>query len=184
MIYPVYIYGSSILRKKSEEITPDYKGLDKLVDDMFETMYSSDGVGLAAPQIGKAIKLFVVDVTPFCDEEPELESFRHAFINATILERSEDEWLFNEGCLSLPGVREDVMRASTIKMHYFDENFKEQTKIFKGMAARVIQHEYDHIEGRVFTDNLAPLRRTLIKSKLAKLSKGEYKASYRCKQVK
>ena len=185
MIYPIYIYGSGVLRKDAEDIPADYPGLKELCEDMFETMYDSDGVGLAAPQIGKSIRLFVIDASPFAeDDEPELKDFRKIFINARIYERFGEEVPFNEGCLSLPGIREDVMRPSKIKIRYMDENFTEHDEEYEGTAARIIQHEYDHLDGKMFVDRLSPLRKTLIKSKLTKLSKGNYKASYRCKLVK
>ena len=185
MIYPIYIYGSGVLRKEAEDIPADYPGLKELCEDMFETMYDSDGVGLAAPQIGKSIRLFVIDASPFAeDDEPELKDFRKIFINARIYERFAEEVPFNAGCLSLPGIREDVMRPSKIKIRYMDENFTEHDEEYEGTAARIIQHEYDHLDGKMFVDRLSPLRKTLIKSKLTKLSKGNYKASYRCKLVK
>jgi peptide deformylase len=144
-------------------------------------MYAAEGVGLAAPQVGRDVRLFVVDVTPWADEEPELAGFRRAFINPEIYWRSEDEGLYNEGCLSLPGIHEDVSRPVTIRMRYLDEELRPRDEEFTGRPARVIQHEYDHLEGIVFTDRLSPLRRTLLKSKLAGFAKGRYKASYRTK---
>lgn len=181
MIYPIVIFGSPVLRKETEPLTPDYPELGKLIEDMFQTMYNADGVGLAAPQIGKSLRLFVVDASPWSDEEPELEGFRKAFINPEIYERFGDEELFNEGCLSLPGIHEDVLRPTSIRMRYLDENFVEHDEEFGGHAARVIQHEYDHLEGKVFTDRLSPLRRSLLKSKLTGLAKGKYRASYKTK---
>ena len=155
MIYPIVIYGSQTLRNPSENIAPDYPDLEKLVEDMFLTLGEADGVGLAAPQIGKNIRLFVVDCTPWGEDHPELADYRRAFINAEIYERSEETSLFNEGCLSLPGLHEDVRRP--------------------------VQHEYDHIEGKVFTDRLSPLRRNLLKSKLQRLAGGKYRCSYKTK---
>ena len=181
MIYPIVVYGSPILRKQSVDIDRDYPDLKKLVDDMFLTMYSADGVGLAAPQIGKNIRLFVVDATPWANAEPKLKDFKRAFINAEIYERFGDEELFNEGCLSLPGLHEDVLRKTKIKMRYLDENFEPHDEEFDGHAARVIQHEYDHLEGKVFTDHLSALRKTLLKGKLTALTKGKFKADYRTK---
>lgn len=179
MIYPIVIYGSPILRNKSEEIGPDYPGLQQLVEDMFLTLEDAEGVGLAAPQIGKNIRLFVVDCTPWGEDHPELADYRRAFINAEIYERSEETALFNEGCLSLPGLHEDVRRPVAIRMRYVDERFEVHDEEFTGLPARVIQHEYDHIEGEVFTDHLSPLRRNLIRSKLLNLSKGRYRCSYK-----
>lgn len=184
MIYPIYIYGSSVLKRVAEEVTPDYPDLKQFVSDMFETMYDSEGVGLAAPQIGHSVRMFVIDTDPFSDDYPEGKGFCKVFINPEIIESSEDTWLFNEGCLSLPGIREDVVRPSSIKVRYFDEDFNEHIEQLDGIKARVFQHEFDHLNGNVFTDRLAPLRKTLIKNRLQKMSKGAYKASYRCKQVK
>ena len=184
MIYPIYIYGSGVLRQESRDITSDYEGFGQLVQDMFETMYDSDGVGLAAPQIGKSIRLFVIDGSPFAEDDHSLKDFKKVFVNARIYERMGDEWAFNEGCLSVPGVREDVMRPEKIRIRYQDENFVEHDEVFEGVAARIIQHEYDHLDGILFVDRLKPLRKTLLKSKLQKIAKGNYRASYRCKQTK
>jgi len=184
MIYPIYIYGSPVLRAGTENIGKDYPELEKLIPDMFETMYASAGVGLAAPQIGKSINIFVVDASPYGEEEPELKDFKKVFINAEIYERFGDNFLFNEGCLSFPGIHEDVSRKSNIWIKYYDENFELHDDEFGGTAARIIQHEYDHIEGKSFIDHLSPLRRTLLKSKLNAMAKGKYSANYKCKQVK
>ena len=162
MIYPIVIYGAQTLRNKSQDITPDYPELKKLIDDMFLTMDEAAGVGLAAPQIGKNIRLFVVNCTPWADEDPSLADYRKVFINAQIYEHSEETDLFNEGCLSIPGIHEDVRRPIAIRMRYMDENFVEHDELFEGLPARVIQHEYDHLEGQVFTDHLSPLRRNLL----------------------
>lgn len=181
MIYPIVIYGSPVLRNKSVDIAPDYPELKKLVDDMFLTLAEAEGVGLAAPQIGKNIRLFVVDCTPWAEDDSSLADYKRAFINAEIYERSEQTSLFNEGCLSLPGLHEDVRRPVSIRMRYVDENFVEHDEEFDGMPARVIQHEYDHIEGQVFTDHLSPLRRNLLKSKMVKLANGKYRCAYKTK---
>ncbi len=181
MIYPILIYGSPELRKESVAIEPNYPELGKLIEDMFQTMYQAEGVGLAAPQIGKNIRLFVVDASPWADDEPQLAGFRKAFINPEIYERFGEEEFFNEGCLSLPGLHEDVLRPSKIRIRYFDEQFNPHDETFEGHAARVIQHEYDHLEGTVFTDRLSPLRKTLIKGKLGALTKGKYNVGYRTK---
>lgn len=179
MIYPIYVYGSSVLRRETEEVTPDYPQLKQVIENMFETMYDSDGVGLAAPQVGKSLRMFVVDAEPYADEEPELKGFRKVFINPEIYERTGDKVLFSEGCLSLPGIREEVSREPSIRIKYFDENFQEHDEEYSGFAARVIQHEYDHIEGKMFVDHLSPLRKTLLKGKLAAMAKGKYKADYK-----
>ena len=181
MIYPIVIYGSPVLRKKSVNIDPDYPELGKLIDDMYLTLAEAEGVGLAAPQIGKNIRLFIVDCTPWGEEDPSLAEYRKVFINAEIYERSAETSLFNEGCLSLPGLHEDVSRPVSIKIRYQDENFVEHDEEIGGMAARVIQHEYDHLEGEVFTDRLSPLRRNLLKGKILNLAKGKYRCAYKTK---
>ena len=181
MIYPIVIYGSETLRNKSVDITPDYPDLRKLIDDMFLTLDEASGVGLAAPQIGKNIRLFIVDCTPWAEENPELANFRKVFVNAEIYERSEKTSHFEEGCLSIPGIHEDVVRPVSIRMRYLDENFVEHDEEFSGYPARVIQHEYDHLEGKVFTDHLSPLRRNLLKSKILKLAKGQFSCNYKTK---
>ena len=186
MILPIVAYGDPVLRKKAAPIVKDFPELDKLVANMFDTMYGASGVGLAAPQIGKAIRLFVVDATPFADDEDlseeeqtRLKTFKKAFINPEILEETGDEWAFNEGCLSIPGVNEDVFRCPNIKIKYQDLEFNEHIEEFDGLLARVIQHEYDHIEGILFTDKLSSLKKRIIKSKLAGISKGKTNADYR-----
>ncbi|WP_271392842.1 peptide deformylase [Aequorivita sinensis] len=188
MILPIVAYGDPVLRKETEEITKDYPNLNEVIENMFETMYEARGIGLAAPQVNLPIRLFIVDATPFEDDEDLTEdeqkyvsTFKKVFINARILEESGDEWAFNEGCLSIPDVREDVFRQPEIVMEYYDENFKKYKESFKGMVARIIQHEYDHIEGILFTDKLSPLKRRLIKSKLANISKGKINIDYRMK---
>ena len=181
MISPIVIYGAQTLRNKSVDITPEYPELKKLIDDMFLTLDEASGVGLAAPQIGKNIRLFIVDCTPWADENPELENYRKVFINAEIYEHSEESDLFNEGCLSLPGLHEDVRRPVAIKMRWLDENFEEHDEVIDGLPARVIQHEYDHLEGKVFTDRLTPLRRNLLKGKMTKLANGKYRCAYKTK---
>lgn len=188
MILPIVAYGDPILRKKAEDIDKDYPQLDDLIQNMFETMYAAHGIGLAAPQVGKAVRLFVVDASPFEDDEDLtdeersfLASFKKVFINAQILEERGDEWAFNEGCLSIPDVREDVFRQPDITIRYLDENFQEHTETFSGLAARIIQHEYDHIEGILFTDKLSPLKKRLIKSRLTNISKGKISVDYRMK---
>ncbi len=186
MILPIVAYGDPVLRKETEEITKDYPKFDELLENMFETMYEARGIGLAAPQIGLPIRLFIVDASPFGDDEDLSEeeqkfasTFKRVFINAQIIEESGYEWAFNEGCLSIPDVREDVFRQPEIVIEYQDENFKKHKETFSGMVARIIQHEYDHIEGILFTDKLSPLKKRLIKSKLANISKGNIKIDYR-----
>ena len=185
MILPIVAYGDPVLKKKAVDITPDYEGLKALIDDMFETMYNAAGVGLAAPQIGKSIRLFIVDASPFVEEGDEeyeaLKDFKKVFINAVIIEEDGDEWAFNEGCLSIPEVREDVYRPEEVTLRYMDENFQEKEETFTGLAARVIQHEYDHIDGILFTDHLSPLRKRMIKSRLNQITKGKISVNYRMK---
>ncbi len=181
MIYPVLIYGSQILRNESEDITKDYPELEKLIDDMFATLTTCEGVGLAAPQIGKNIRLFIVDCTPWGEDNPELAEFKRVYINPEIIEESEELGNFEEGCLSLPGIHANVKRPVAIKMRWLDEKFEQHEEVIEGLPARVIQHEYDHIEGRVFTDHISPLKRNMIKNKLTNLTKGKYSCSYRTK---
>ncbi|WP_310992322.1 peptide deformylase [Aequorivita marina] len=188
MILPIVAYGDPVLRKETKEITKDYPKLDALIENMFETMYEAHGIGLAAPQINMPLRLFIVDATPFKDDEDLTEeersflgSFKKVFINAQIVEETGDEWAFNEGCLSIPDVREDVFRQPEIVIEYLDENFKKQKDTYKGIVARIIQHEYDHIEGVLFTDKLSPLKKRLIKSKLTNISKGKVNIDYRMK---
>ncbi|MFI3248689.1 MAG: peptide deformylase [Rikenellaceae bacterium] len=181
MIYPIVIYGSEILRKVSEDITPEYPGLEKLIEDMYLTLDTCEGVGLAAPQIGKNIRLFIVDCTPWGEDHPELAEYKKVFINAEIYEESEEDDLFEEGCLSLPGLHEKVRRPVAIRMRYMDENFVEHDELFEGLPARVIQHEYDHLEGDVFTDHLSPLKRNMLKGKFQNFIKGKYSCHYKTK---
>ncbi len=181
MIYPIVIFGAEVLRKPSAEVTKEYPELPKLIEDMFLTMAEADGCGLAAPQIGRNIRLFVVDCSAWGEEDERCRDYRRAFINPEIYAVSEETELFNEGCLSLPGLHEDVRRPAAIRMRYLDADFVEHDEEFDGMRARVIQHEYDHLDGKVFTDRLSPLRRQLLKSKLLGLSKGKYCCAYKTK---
>ncbi|TXB66063.1 peptide deformylase [Vicingus serpentipes] len=181
MIRPIIAYGDPVLRKEGEEIDENYPDLKLLLEDMFETMYNSQGVGLAAPQIGLAIRLFIVDASPFAEDEPELEGFKRVFINPIIIEETGKEWKFEEGCLSIPGIREDVSRKPDIIVEYYNEKFELVEEKLSGLAARVVQHEYDHIEGVLFTDKINPLKKQLIKKKLNDIAKGNIKVSYRMK---
>lgn len=184
MIFPIVAYGDPVLRKLSDNITPDYPELNNLIDSMFETMYASYGVGLAAPQIGKAIRLFIVDTSPFADmvedenEKEFLQGFKKVFINAQILEEEGEEWEFNEGCLSIPGINEEVTRQPKITIAYYDANFIKYEETYTGLAARVIQHEYDHIEGILFTDKLSSFKKRILKRKLENISKGKIEVDY------
>ncbi|UAB74625.1 peptide deformylase [Mesoflavibacter sp. SCSIO 43206] len=188
MILPIVAYGDPVLKKQAKEITEDYPNLDTLIDNMFETMYGAYGVGLAAPQIGLSIRLFIVDASPFAEdddlskeEQEQLKDFKRVFINPIILEETGDEWAFNEGCLSIPDVREDVFRQPNIKIQYQDQDFNTHTEELSGLAARVFQHEYDHIEGVLFTDKLSAFKKRLIKGKLTNISKGKINVDYRMK---
>ena len=187
MILPIVAYGAPVLRKKATDITPDYPQLDKLIADMWETMYASSGVGLAAPQINRDIRIFVVDSTVIfenLEEEekgkfPDAPGIKKVFINAHIKELSGNEWTYNEGCLSIPKIREDVIRPESVTIEYMDEQFNPQTETFIGITSRVIQHEYDHTEGKLFIDYMKPLRRKLLGGKLNDISKGKIKTDYR-----
>ncbi|HOY49222.1 MAG TPA: peptide deformylase [Flavobacteriales bacterium] len=181
MILPIVAYGTPVLKQKGAFIDSEHPGLKELIANMFETMYHAPGVGLAAPQVGHSIRLFVLDASPFSDEHPELDGVKKVFINAEIVEESGDDWKFNEGCLSIPHIREDVDRKPTIRMKYQDENFNSFEETFDGILARIIQHEYDHIDGILFTDRLSQLRRTLLRGKLQDISKGRVKVDYRMK---
>lgn len=181
MIKPVYVYGSPVLRKVATDITPDYPNLKGLISDMFETMIHSDGIGLAAPQIGLSIRLFIIDASPLEEDHPEMKDFKRVFINAHIIERTGDQTSYNEGCLSIPNIREDVLRPSSVLIKYVDENFHPKEERFDGLAARIIQHEYDHLDGILFTDKISPIRRQLLKAKLTAITKGKVNASYRVK---
>ena len=178
---PIYVYGSAVLRQVAKPIDANYPNLKELIAEMFESMEKSDGIGLAAPQIGLSIRLFVVDATAFAEENPELKEFRKPFINAQILERGTETVSFNEGCLSLPGIHGDVIRPTTIRMSYCDEDFVQHEETFSGIVARIIQHEYDHIEGILFTDKLSAFKKQLIKTKLNNIMKGKVKVDYRMK---
>jgi peptide deformylase len=184
MILPVTLYGDPILRKVAKDINLDYEGLSELIENMFETMYNAEGVGLAAPQVGLSIRLFIVDLSALSKNEPSLEGFKKAFINAKIIERSGDEELMEEGCLSIPGIHEEVYRREHVTMHYIDIEGNKYEDEFSGYLARVIQHEYDHIDGVMFTDHCSPLRKRLLKRKLTDISKGITNATYRVKPPK
>ena len=186
MILPIVAYGDPVLKKRATEISKDYPNLEQIIANMYETMYGAHGVGLAAPQVGLSIRLFLVDTAPFSDDESytseeqaELKAFKRTFINAKILEESGEEWSFNEGCLSIPNVREEVWRCPKIKIEYQDEVFTTHVEEFEGLIARVIQHEYDHIEGVLFTDKVSSLKKRLLKGKLTNISKGKTSVDYR-----
>ncbi len=179
MTYPIVIYGHTVLRKVAVDIDNDYPELNKIINDLFETMYHSEGLGLAAPQIGKSIRIFVIDGKPVAEDEPELAGFKKVFINAHIAEKSGDFMPMTEGCLSIPNLREEVSRQSHIRIRYNDENWEYHDEVYDGYKARIIQHEYDHLDGILFTDKVSPLRKRLIKSKLTAISKGKFEADYK-----
>jgi peptide deformylase len=187
MILPIVAYGHPVLRKLAVDITPDYPQLDKFIEDMWETMYASSGVGLAAPQVNRDIRLFVVDTEQMFagmnDEEqkeyPDAPGLKSVFINAHIVELDGEEWSYNEGCLSIPKIREDIYRHETVTLEYMDADFQSQKATFSGLTARVILHEYDHIEGKLFIDHISPLKRKLMKGKLNDISKGKINVDYK-----
>ena len=189
MILPIVAYGDPVLKKEAEEIDKDYPELDKLIEDMFETMYAASGVGLAAPQIGKSIRLFIVDGSPFAEDEEDeddpraegMENFKKVFINPIIEEENGEEWGFHEGCLSIPKIREEVFRQEKVTISYYDENWNLKEETYEGYSARIIQHEYDHIDGVLFTDHLSPLKKRLLTKKLQNISKGDIDVSYKMK---
>lgn len=186
MILPIVAYGDPVLRRKAKKIDQDYPKLKALLENMWETMYKASGVGLAAPQVGLPIRIFVIDATPFSDDEDltaaeqkELKAFKKVFINAQVVEEKGESWGFNEGCLSIPDIREDVNRKDTVTLTYQNENFETFTETFSGLSARIIQHEYDHIEGILFTDKLSSLKKRLLKNRLEKISKGKISVDYK-----
>lgn len=184
MIYPITVYGDPVLRKITTDIDQNFDGLGKLVGDMFETMHNAEGVGLAAPQVGLTVRVFVVDLSPLGDEQPLLKDFRKAFINPHIIEKDGDKVLMDEGCLSLPGLREDVLRFDNIRIKYFDVNWQEHDEVYTGFTARVLQHEYDHLDGIMFIDYCSPLKKRILKRKLSDIAKGQVSTSYRIKVPK
>lgn len=184
MILPIYAYGQPVLKKVAKDITPDYEGLSELIANMWETMENANGVGLAAPQIGRDIRLFMIDSGPMFDEGEEDKGFKKVFINAEILEETGEDVSYSEGCLSIPDITGDVDRPETIVMKWVDENFEPHEATFTDMNARVIQHEYDHIEGVLFTEHLKPLKKRMVKRKLEKIKKGEIDPNYRMKFVR
>jgi len=180
MILPIVAFGSPILREKCKEISKSFPDLPEIIDDMFETMYAASGVGLAAPQINKSIRMFIIDTAPFVDdEENDIQPMKQVFINPKMIKEEGQKWLFNEGCLSIPEIREDISRKSEIEIEFLDENFQKQQKKFDGITARVIQHECDHLDGILFTDKISPLRKRVLKGKLSDISKGKVEISYK-----
>ncbi|MCD7714569.1 MAG: peptide deformylase [Prevotella sp.] len=181
MVLPIYVYGSQVLRKIARDITPDYPDLEKFIADMWDTLYESDGIGLAAPQVGRDVRVVVIDLNEISDRFPEYKDFRRVFINGHIVESSEETDTSEEGCLSLPGVHENVTRPTRIRVKYVDEQFAEHDEWVDGYLARVIQHEFDHLEGIVFSDRISPMRKQLVRGKLKGLTQGRFKCGYKCK---
>lgn len=182
MILPMYIFGQPVLRKEADEIEEDFPNLKELIENMYETLRRSDGVGLAAPQVGLSKRLFIVDLDCLSEDHPEYKGYFKTFINPEIVEFGTEMSSYEEGCLSLPGIHENVKRPSRVLLNYLDEEFNEHEEWFDGFPARVIQHEYDHLEGKLFIDRLGALRKQMLKSKLAAMAKGKYEASYKCKR--
>jgi len=183
MQLPIYLYGQQALRKATEDITPEYPGLSELVENMYETMNKAEGVGLAAPQVGYSIRLFVIDLSPLGEDDPIFLNYKKTFFNPKIVQFSDDNCTMEEGCLSLPEIHENVSRSNKIRIQYQDENFVQHEVEVEGYEARVIQHEYDHLEGKVFTDRISPIRKQLIKSKLTSILKGKVRPSYKVKSL-
>ena len=183
MILPIYIYGQPVLRKVTKDISPDYPNLRTLLDNMFETMYNADGVGLAAPQIGLEDRILIIDLSPYAEDDPLFKDFKKVFLNAHIIERDGDEVEVEEGCLSIPKIHEKVPRNNRIRIQYLDENFHSQDEVYEGFKARVIQHEYDHLEGVMFVDRISGIRKQMIRSKLNKMLKGTVNCTYKVKTV-
>ncbi|MGJ1316923.1 peptide deformylase [Sphingobacterium spiritivorum] len=184
MKLPIVAYGDPVLRKKTQEIDEDYPEIKELIANMYDTMYAAHGVGLAAPQIGLPIRVFVIDASPFAeddDEDKSLKDFKKVFINPIIVEETGEKWGFNEGCLSIPDINEEVFRPANVIINYLDENFEEHEIELSGLAARIVQHEYDHLEGKLFTDKLGPLKKAMLKGKLDAISKGLIRVGYKMK---
>jgi len=184
MVYPIVVYGSPILRKMAKNIERNFEGLNSLIADMFDSMDKSDGMGLAAPQIGKSLRLFVVDGSSLAENDPFMKDFKKAFINAKLIEEDGEPWTFNEGCLSLPKIREDVTRKPRIRLQYYDDNWQFHDEYFDGIKARIIQHEYDHTDGILFIDRILPIRKKMLKGKLTDISKGKVDVEYKIKVLR
>ncbi len=179
MILPITLYGHPVLRKRAEEIDESFEGLDALIENMFETMYRAEGVGLAGPQVNQIARVLVIDATPFGEDEPDLKDFKIAMINPEIVEFMGEEEEFNEGCLSIPGIREDVKRPNKIRIVYQDKDFNEHEEVWEGIKARIVQHEYDHLEGKLFVDRVSPIKRRMLKSKLTAIAKNKTLPDYK-----
>ena len=182
MVLPIYLYGQPVLRREAEDVPQDYPDLKKLIADMFDTLLQAEGCGLAAPQVGIGIRLFIVDGTELKEEYPECANFKQAFINPEIIEESEEKVVYSEGCLSLPGISENVVRPKTIRIRYYNEEWQLCEEELTGFCARIFEHEFDHLQGNVFTDRISPIRKTLVSSKLTKIAKGKTTGKYKCKR--
>jgi len=184
MILPVYVYGSPVLRKVAREVEEGEEGLEEFLKKLWKTMYHSDGIGLAAPQVGKSIRIFVIDGTPMEEEDPSVKDFKKTFINPTIVERTGDDKVFEEGCLSIPNIREQIVRPEKVRIQFYDREFNFHDETHEGIAARIIQHEYDHLEGVLFTDRTAPLKKRMLRNKLNAIAKGKFQVKYKVKVPK
>ncbi len=184
MTLPIYVYGSPVLRKVAREVESDESGLDDFIEDLWQTMHQSDGIGLAAPQVGKSMRIFVIDGTPLQEDDPSLKDFKRTFINPEMVERGGDDKTFEEGCLSIPNLREEIVRPEKIKIRYYDRNFNFNEEEHDGIAARIIQHEYDHLQGILFTDRVAPLKKRMLRTKLNAIAKGKFEVNYKVKVAK
>lgn len=184
MYLPIYVYGHPVLRKVATPVDKDYPALEKLIEDMWETMYKADGVGLAAPQIGKPIRLFVIDGSELAEKDENLKGFKKTFINAEILTETGEDFTYSEGCLSVPGIREEIIRPSIITVRYMDENFKLFEEQMEGLKARIVQHEHDHLQGKLLIDRINPIRRTMLQGKLNNISRGKVECDYKIKTAK
>ncbi len=184
MILPIYVYGSPVLRKVARPVEQNEEGLDEFIDNLWETMYHSDGIGLAAPQVGKSLRIFVIDGSPLEEDDPSLKDFKTTFINPEIIERFSDDKTYEEGCLSIPNLREEIVRPEKVKIRYYDRRFNQHEEEHTGIAARIIQHEFDHLEGILFTDKLAPLKKRMLRNKLNAIAKGKFEVSYKVKVAK
>lgn len=183
IVLPVFLYGSPMLRKVATEVPVGYPGLEEFISSLFETMYQSDGVGLAAPQVGKSLRIFVIDASPLEEDDPSLKDFKKVFINPAIISYEGEKSTYNEGCLSIPDIREDVEREAAIRIRYCDTSFEYREEYYEDIAARIIQHEFDHLEGKLFTDRISPLKKRLLKRKLTSISKGKVDVKYRVKHL-
>ena len=184
MTLPIYVYGSPVLRKIARPVEQNEEGLEDFIDNLWDTMYQSDGIGLASPQVGKSVRIFVIDGTPLEEDDPSLKDFKVTFINPEILDRQGDDKTYEEGCLSIPNIREEIVRPEKVRIRYYDEDWNQHEEEYEGIAARIIQHEYDHLQGVLFTDKVAPLKKRMLRNKLNAIAKGKFDVSYKVKVAK